>query len=111
MNRFAEFITQFRQLNFANDAEMEQRLNVARNELLGYTAEHYRDSAIARQRLVSGLGTVVFRSAGQVQSSSRVGMATRDAVTGERMVGMAGRSSRMSIAASASSSRKRLVGA
>jgi hypothetical protein len=55
LNRLAEFITQFGQLNFANDAEMEQRLNAARNELLSHTAEHYRESGLARQRLVSGL--------------------------------------------------------
>jgi len=55
LNRLSEFITQFRQLNFANDAEMEQRLKTAQSELLSYTAEHYRDSAIGRQRLLSGL--------------------------------------------------------
>src|SRR5207253_771836 len=56
LNRLIRFIEQFKQMNFANDAEMEQQLENVRKELLSKTAEEYRDSATARQRLVEGLG-------------------------------------------------------
>jgi len=42
-------------MNFANDTEMEQQLETVRRELLSKNAEEYRDSAMARQRLVTGL--------------------------------------------------------
>ncbi len=56
LNRLVRFIDQFRQMNFANDREMEQRLEQVRRELLTRTAEQYRDSVQARQQLVQGLG-------------------------------------------------------
>jgi len=49
------FIDEFKQLNFANDTEMEQRLEQVRRELLTRTAEQYRDSATARAQLTEGL--------------------------------------------------------
>ena len=55
LNRLLRFIDQFKQMNFANDTEMEQQLETVRKELLSKNAEEYRDSATARQRLVSGL--------------------------------------------------------
>ena len=55
LNRLLRFIDQFKQMNFANDTEMEQQLETVRRELLSKNAEEYRDSATARQRLVSGL--------------------------------------------------------
>lgn len=55
LNRLIHFIDQFKQMNFVNDTEMEQRLQQVRQELLTRTAEEYRDSASARARLVNGL--------------------------------------------------------
>lgn len=55
LNRLVRFIEQFKSLNFANDTTMEQQLENVRQELLTQTAEEYRDSATARQRLVGGL--------------------------------------------------------
>ncbi len=55
LNRLIRFIDQFKQLNFANDVEMEQQLETVRKELLTRTAEQYRDSAVAREQLVRGL--------------------------------------------------------
>ena len=55
LNRLVRFIDQFQQMNFANDTEMARQLATVRTELLTRTAEEYRDSATARQRLVAGL--------------------------------------------------------
>ncbi len=55
LNRLVRFIDEFKQMNFVNDTEMEQRLQQVRNELLAKTAEEYRDNASARARLVNGL--------------------------------------------------------
>ena len=53
--RLVRFIDQFKQMNFANDTEMEQQLERVRRELLTRTAEDYRDNARAKQTLVNGL--------------------------------------------------------
>ena len=42
-------------MNFVNDTVMEEQLENVRKELLSRTAEEYRDSAKARNRLVQGL--------------------------------------------------------
>jgi len=55
LNRLIRFIDQFKQLNFANDTEMENQLESVRRELLSKTAEEYRDSRTAKARLVAGL--------------------------------------------------------
>jgi hypothetical protein len=55
LNRLVRFIDQFKQMNFANDHEMEQQLENVRRELLTRSAEDYRDSASSRSKLVSGL--------------------------------------------------------
>ncbi|NDF01453.1 MAG: hypothetical protein EB034_24785 [Verrucomicrobia bacterium] len=55
LNRLVRFIDQFKQMNFANDVEMERQLERVRTELLSKTAEEYRDSATARTRLTTGL--------------------------------------------------------
>lgn len=56
LNRLVKFIDQFKAMNFVNDTVMEQQLEQAKKELLSRTAEEYRDSATARNRLVQGLG-------------------------------------------------------
>jgi hypothetical protein len=55
LNRLIRFIDQFKQMNFANDSEMEAQLEKVRKELLSRTAQEYRDSSVARTRLVIGL--------------------------------------------------------
>ena len=55
LNRLVAFIDSFKTLNFAGDAELEAMLEHARRELLGKTAEEYRDSAAAQARLAAGL--------------------------------------------------------
>jgi hypothetical protein len=55
LNRLVRFIDQFKSMNFVNDRVMEQQLENVKRELLSKTAEEYRDSAVARARLKSGL--------------------------------------------------------
>jgi DNA anti-recombination protein RmuC len=55
LNRLVRFIDEFKEMNFVNDTEMEQRLQAVRKELLTKTAEEYRDNASARAKLVNGL--------------------------------------------------------
>lgn len=55
LNRLLGFIEQFKGLNFAHDGALEAMLENARRELLGRTAEEYRDSAAAQVKLTAGL--------------------------------------------------------
>lgn len=55
LNRLVNFIAQFKQMNFASDVEMEQRLEQVQRELLSRTAAEYRDSASSQARLRQGL--------------------------------------------------------
>jgi len=55
LNRLTKFIDEFKKLNFANDTEMEERLEQVRRELLSRTAEEYRDSGFAQRKLRQGL--------------------------------------------------------
>lgn len=55
LNRLTEFITNFRQLNFASDAELDRQLEHVRTTYLTTTAEQYRDNASARRRMQDGI--------------------------------------------------------
>jgi hypothetical protein len=55
LNRLTEFITNFRALNFASDAELDRRLEHVRTTYLTTTAEQYRDNASARRRMQDGI--------------------------------------------------------
>jgi len=55
LNRLLGFIDQFKTMNFAGDEALETMLSNARRELLGKTAEEYRDSATAQVQLAAGL--------------------------------------------------------
>lgn len=55
LNRLLGFIDQFKTMNFAGDEALETMLANARRELLGKTAEEYRDSAAAQAQLAKGL--------------------------------------------------------
>ena len=56
LNRLIGFIDQFKDLNFAGDAEMAAHLERVRREFLTRTAEEYRESTTAQARLRQGLG-------------------------------------------------------
>lgn len=49
-------------MNFVNDHAIEEQLETVRKELLSKTAEEYRDSAVARQRLVNGLSQLASKA-------------------------------------------------
>lgn len=55
LNRLVKFIDEFKQLNFAGDADMEALLEKARTELLSKSAEEYRDDTPARLQLQQGI--------------------------------------------------------
>ncbi|MBN1458942.1 MAG: hypothetical protein JXA57_05360 [Armatimonadetes bacterium] len=55
LNRLLRFIERFRELNFADDREMEIELERARTELLSRTAGESRENAAAETSLVLGL--------------------------------------------------------
>ena len=55
LNRLLAFIDSFKAMNFAGDEALETMLADARRELLGRTAEEYRDSAAAQVQLTAGL--------------------------------------------------------
>jgi hypothetical protein len=55
LNRLVRFVDQFKQLNFANDTEMEAQLERVRSELLNRSAAEYRDDRLAEQQLTEGL--------------------------------------------------------
>ncbi|MEC5129500.1 DUF3150 domain-containing protein [Verrucomicrobiales bacterium BCK34] len=55
LNRLTRFIDDFKQLNFADDSEMEAQLERVRSELLHQTAEDYRNNPSSTRSLESGL--------------------------------------------------------
>ena len=55
LNRLVTFIDEFKSLNFVGDQEMETALERVRQEFLTRSAEEYRDSQYARERLQQGL--------------------------------------------------------
>jgi hypothetical protein len=58
LNRLTRFIDKFKQMNFANDAVMEEQLERVRQELLTRSAADYRDSAKAQRTLRQGLSAL-----------------------------------------------------
>lgn len=83
LNRLVRFIEQFRQMNFANDTDMERQLEAVRQELLTRSAEEYRDSASARQTLVRGL-TSLREEARQLASADTTALVQRFGQLGRR---------------------------
>ena len=82
LNRLVKFIDDFKQLNFADDTEMEQQLDQVRSELLGRSAEDYRNSSTATRSLEAGLT--------QLRDQARE-LATRDATELVERFGQMGR--------------------
>ena len=58
LNRLVRFIDQFKAMNFADDREMEQRLEQVRSEFLERSAGDYRNSPAAQRDLQSGLAAM-----------------------------------------------------
>lgn len=83
LNRLIRFIDQFKQMNFANDTVMERQLEAVRQELLGKTAEEYRDSKYAQQKLVSGL-TQLSQQARELAQQDATDMVQRFGQMGQR---------------------------
>jgi len=71
LNRLTRFIEQFKQMNFANDAEMEAQLEQVRRELLTRTAAEYRDSRSAQRSLRQGLGDLAGKARELAQADAR----------------------------------------
>ena len=71
LNRLTRFIEQFKQMNFANDAEMEAQLERVRRELLTRTAAEYRDSRSAQRSLRQGLGALAGKARELAQADAR----------------------------------------
>jgi hypothetical protein len=55
LNRLVKFIDEFKALNFVGDSQLEDELERVKREFLSQSAEEYRDSGYARERLESGL--------------------------------------------------------
>lgn len=88
LNRLVRFIDQFKAMNFANDEEMEAQLERARTELLSRTAEEYRDSRVARRRLVQGL-TALSEHARQLAQADATQIVERFGGMGRRKFSLA----------------------
>jgi hypothetical protein len=88
LNRLVRFIDEFKQMNFVNDTEMEQRLEAVRKELLTRTAEEYRDNASARARLVNGLSKLRDQ-AGQMVGEDATELVQRFGEMGRRKFNLA----------------------
>ena len=71
LNRLGRFIEEFRQLNFANDTEMEARLETVRRELLSTSAEDYRQSPRATRNLQEGLSDLRDHARNLAQQDTR----------------------------------------
>ena len=71
LNRLTRFIEQFKQMNFANDAEMEAQLERVRRELLTRTAAEYRDSRSAQRSLRDGLSALAGKARELAQADAR----------------------------------------
>jgi hypothetical protein len=88
LNRLVRFIDDFKQMNFVNDTEMEQRLQQVRQELLTKTAEEYRDNASARAKLVNGLSRLRDQ-AGQMARTNATELVQRFGEMGRRKFNLA----------------------
>ena len=55
LNRLADFIGRFKELNFAGDAELEAHLDNIRRKFLSAPAEEYRDNGFAMSKLRAGV--------------------------------------------------------
>ncbi len=70
LNRLARFIDQFKAMNFADDREMEERLERVRAEFLGRSAEGYRADPAAQRDLEAGLAAMRDHARALIQSGA-----------------------------------------
>tara|TARA_R110002096_G_scaffold342549_1_gene535521 strand:- start:6305 stop:7351 length:1047 start_codon:yes stop_codon:yes gene_type:complete len=89
LNRLVKFIDGFKQMNFANDQQMEQQLDQVRKRLLDRTAEDYRGNPIATRSLEKGL-TDLRNHAADLASQSAHEMVERFGQLGRRKLQLAG---------------------
>lgn len=89
LNRLTRFIDDFKQLNFADDSEMEQQLDRVRTELLNRSAEHYRTNPTATRSLQSGL-TDLRNHARDLASQDATALIERFGQMGRRKLQLAG---------------------
>jgi len=87
LDRLVSFIDEFERLNFADDAEME--LERVRTELLGRSAEDYRESPAATRSLEDGLAELRDR-ARELAESDAGELVERFGQLGRRRLQMAG---------------------
>lgn len=71
LNRLVKFIDEFKALNFVGDSQLEEELERVKRELLSQSAEEYRDSDHARQRLQTGLRNLADTARDMVTQDSR----------------------------------------
>lgn len=89
LNRLTRFIDDFKQLNFADDSEMEQQLEGVRAQLLNRSAEDYRNSPTATRSLESGL-TELRNHARDLASQDSAEIVERFGQLGRRKLQLAG---------------------
>lgn len=71
LNRLVKFIDEFKSLNFVGDRQLEEELERVKHEFLSHTADEYRDSAYARQRLQDGLKDLADTARDMARQDSR----------------------------------------
>lgn len=71
LNRLVKFIDEFKALNFVGDSQLEDELERIKREFLSRSAEEYRDSDHARQRLQDGLKNLADTAREMAQQDSR----------------------------------------
>jgi hypothetical protein len=71
LNRLIRFVSEFKQLNFVGDHQMEEQLERVRQEFLLRSAEDYRDDAAAKAHLEAGLEALAQTARDLAQQDSR----------------------------------------
>ena len=89
LNRLVKFIDDFQSLNFVGDTEMERQLDRVRTELLGRSAEDYRQSPTATRSLQDGL-TQLRDQARELATQDARELVERFGQVGRRKLQMAG---------------------
>ncbi|MFT5407840.1 MAG: hypothetical protein ACI9NC_000545 [Verrucomicrobiales bacterium] len=89
LNRLVRFIDQFKAMNFADDREMEQRLEQVRSEFLERSAGDYRNNPAAQRDLQSGLTTMRDHANGLLEQDAKE-LVERFGQMGRRKLQLAG---------------------
>ncbi|MFT4549022.1 MAG: hypothetical protein ACI8XO_000278 [Verrucomicrobiales bacterium] len=89
LNRLVRFIDQFKAMNFADDREMEQRLEQVRSEFLERSAGDYRNNPAAQRDLQSGLTAMRDHANGLLEQDAKE-LVERFGQMGRRKLQLAG---------------------